>query len=274
MTDSVSLDYPWVVFMLHTTQMAISAEHVQSMVVVSEPSKVPNSSGHIRGVINLRGTIVPLVDLRVRLGMPSFLTEVETFCSLMDQREQDHRRWLQELEASVREQREFTLATDPHQCAFGKWYDNYKPASYTLASLLKQFEAPHRVIHGIAEKVFTLEKKGDTAGAYKLIEECHDRELARMITLFGQAKKYYRTQNREVSLVLEHQGKPVALAVDSIESVEHFEEGSMAEAPPTFAAEDETWVVTLTGRRKQNGSTVLILDAAQIVGQLGNGSRE
>lgn len=270
MTDSISLGYPWVVFMLHTTQMAISAEHVQSMVVVSEPSKVPNASDHVRGVINLRGTIVPLIDLRVRLGMPSFLAEVEEFCSLMDQREQDHRRWIEELEASVREQRAFTLATDPHQCAFGKWYDSYQPASYTLASLLKQFEAPHRVIHGIAEKVFTLEKKGDTAGAYKLIEECHDRELAQMITLFGQAKEYYRTQNREVSLVLEHHRKLVALAVDSIEAVEHFEEGSMAEAPPAFAAAaEENKFVTLTGRRKHNGSTVLILDAEQIVGQLG-----
>lgn len=270
MNDLASSDYPWVVFMLHTTQMAISTEHVQSMVVVSEASKVPNASNHIRGVINLRGTIVPLIDLRVRLGMPSFLTEVEDFCSLMDQREQDHRRWLQELESSIREEREFTLATDPHQCAFGKWYDSYKPASYTLASLLKQFETPHQVIHGIAEQVFALRKKGDMAGAYKVIEDCHEKELAQMITLFAQTKEYYRTQNREVSVVLEHQGKLVAVAVDSIESVEHFEEGSMAEAPSTFAgAEEESRFVALTGRRKQNGSTVLILDAGQIVGKLG-----
>ena len=269
MSDSASFGYPWVVFMLHTTQMAISAEHVQSMVVVSEPSKIPNAPDHIRGVSNLRGTIVPLIDLRVRLGMPSFLAEVEEFCSLMDQREQDHRRWLQELEASIREEREFTLATDPHQCAFGKWYDGYKPASYTLASLLKQFETPHRVIHGIAEKVFALRKKGDMAGAYKVIEDCRDKELAQMITLFAQTKEYYRTQNREVSVVLEHQGKLVAVAVDSIESVEHFEEGSMAEAPSTFAGAEEPRFVTLTGRRKQNGSTVLILDAEQIVGNLG-----
>lgn len=268
MSDVISFEYPWVVFMVHKSQMAISAEHVQSMVVVSDPSKVPNAPGYLRGVINLRGTIVPLLDLRVRLGMPSFLAEVEEFCSLMDQREQDHRRWLHELEASVREKREFTLATDPHQCAFGKWYDSYKPASYTLASLLKEFEEPHRIIHGIAEKVFALEKQGDMAGACQLIEECHDKELARMIELFGQAKQYYRTQSREVLVVLEHQRKFVALAVDSIESVEHFEEGSIAEAPSTFAGAEETRFVTLTGRRRHNGSTVLILDSERLGGDL------
>jgi len=269
MNDSISLGYPWVIFMLHKSQMAVSAEHVQSMVVASEPSKVPHVAEYYRGVINLRGTIVPLIDLRVRLGMSSFLKEVEDFCSLMDEREQDHRRWLKELESSVRDKREFTLATDPHQCAFGKWYDSYKPASYTLTSLLKQFEEPHRIIHGIADKVFAMGKKGDTAGAYKLIEDCHEKELAQMITLFAHAKQYYRTQNFEVAIVLENQRNLVAMVVDSIESVEHFEEGSMAEAPTTFAGAEETRFVTMTGRRKHNGSTVLILDAEQVVGHLG-----
>lgn len=267
-----SFDYPWVVFMLHKSQMAISSQHVQSMVVVSESSKVPNTPDYIRGVVNLRGTIVPLIDLRIRLGMTSFLTEVEEFCSLMDQREQDHRRWLQELEDSVQEKRQFTLATDPHKCAFGKWYDSYKPTSYTLASLLKQFEAPHRVIHGISEKVSALEKKGDTEGARKIIKECHENELALMITLFAQVKDHYRTQNREAALVLEHQRKLVAVAVDSIESVEHFEEGSMAEAPSTFSNAEETPFVTYTGRRKQDGATVLILNVQQVVGNFAKAS--
>jgi purine-binding chemotaxis protein CheW len=262
-------DYPWVVFRLHNSQMAISAEHVQSMVVVPETSKIPNTPDHIRGVVNLRGTIAPLIDLRVRLGMPPFLSEVEAFCSLMDQREQDHRRWLQELEASVREQRQFTLATDPHLCAFGKWYDSYKPATYTLMTLLRKFEEPHLTIHGIAEKVFAMEKNGDTAGAHKVIAECHDQELAQMITLFGQVKQYYRTQNREISVVLEHQRKLVAMAVDAIESVEHFEEGSIVEAPSALSVAEGTGGVTLTARRKHNGSTVLILDAEQIIGNLG-----
>jgi hypothetical protein len=33
----------------------------------------------------------------------------------------------------------------------------------------------------------------------------NDKELAQMIALLGQAKQYYRTRNREVVVVLEHQ---------------------------------------------------------------------
>jgi len=107
------------------------------------------------------------------------------------------------------------------------------------------------------------------AGALSLVEECHDKELAQMISLFGQAKHYYRTQNREVAIVLERQRRQIALAVDAIEAVEHFEEGSITEAPSTSAGAHETRFVTQTGRRKQCGSTVLILDTARVVGDLG-----
>lgn len=265
---------PWVIFNLKASQMAIPVEHVQSMVVVPEISKVPNTPNHLRGVINLRGTIVPLIDLRLLLGMPSFPTEVEEFCALMDQREADHRRWLQELEDSVRENRAFTLATDPHKCAFGKWYDGYKPDSSALAYLLKRFDAPHKQIHGLAEKVFDLTKKGDISGAYKMIDDCRHKELVSMITLFDGAKRYFQTQGVEVLLVLEHKQQLLGIAVDSIDGVERLDEGSMAEAPLTLSGTDETKFVTLTGRRKGDGSTVLILNTEKIVGALGKADIE
>jgi purine-binding chemotaxis protein CheW len=84
------------------------------------------------------------------MGLTSAVEETESFCALMQQREQDHRNWLNELEASSRP---FTLATDPHQCAFGKWYDKFKAENAWVAALLKKFDVPHRQIHGMAIRV-------------------------------------------------------------------------------------------------------------------------
>lgn len=36
----------------------------------SKATPLPFSPGHVKGVINLRGTVLPVVDLAVRLGMP------------------------------------------------------------------------------------------------------------------------------------------------------------------------------------------------------------
>lgn len=263
MNNEKSFSYPWVIFSLQNTALAISAEKVQSMVITPRASAVPYTPEYVRGVVNLRGVVVPLYDLRVRLGMTSFLGEIEDFCALMDQREQDHKNWLKELEASVREQRDFTLATDPHKCAFGKWYDTYKPDSYTLKMLMKKFDAPHRIIHGIAAKAISLEKEGSTEAALNVIEGCRNKELAEMIRLFDKAKKTFRHNSNEVALVIERQRNLVALAVDKIESVEHLKEQSMSEAPETFGGDHETELVKYTARRK-DGSVVLILDLEKL----------
>lgn len=34
-------------------------------------TKIPNTPSHIKGVLNLRGTIVPIVELRTKFGMPT-----------------------------------------------------------------------------------------------------------------------------------------------------------------------------------------------------------
>ena len=48
---------------------------VQEIVRPFEITRVPNAPPDVRGVVNLRGNIVPVVDLRTRLRLPS---EVET----------------------------------------------------------------------------------------------------------------------------------------------------------------------------------------------------
>ncbi|MCU9810356.1 chemotaxis protein CheW [Paraclostridium sp. AKS81] len=77
------------------------------------------------GVMQLRNQIVPVMSMRSLFGCKSSEEEYEYFKSVIDIRKNDHIKWVNELKNSVNENREFTLTTDPHQCAFGKWYDNF-----------------------------------------------------------------------------------------------------------------------------------------------------
>lgn len=148
-----STEMPWVIFHLLDEQFAVSANHVREMVAMPKVVPVPQTPDYIRGVINLRDQVIPVMDLRLRMGMTSLVDETEDLIKLLDQREQDHKNWIAELESSVREQRGFKLATDPHKCAFGKWYDNFKTENRILAGCLRKFDAPHQKIHAIAVNV-------------------------------------------------------------------------------------------------------------------------
>ena len=155
--------------------MALPVTAVREMVVVPSITTLPHAPAHVRGVINLRGKVIPIIDLRARLGLTPLSTQKADLVTLMDQREQDHRNWLQELETSVNEHREFKLATDPHKCSFGRWYYSYDfnnsfNRSLNLDGVLRKFEEPHDKIHGVAAQVLDLAHRGQHEAALQVIE--------------------------------------------------------------------------------------------------------
>jgi len=55
-------------FRLGAEEYGIDILRVQEIRSFEEPTRIANSPPHIKGVVNLRGVIVPVVDLRIKLG--------------------------------------------------------------------------------------------------------------------------------------------------------------------------------------------------------------
>jgi purine-binding chemotaxis protein CheW len=64
-----------VVFTLATEQYALPIQQVHEIIRYAEPRSVASRADWVRGVISLRGRIIPVYDLASRLGLPSALTE-------------------------------------------------------------------------------------------------------------------------------------------------------------------------------------------------------
>lgn len=58
-----------VVFRLGREEYAVPIASVREVVRVSDITRVPHAPDHIRGVMNLRGRILPVVEIRSRLGL-------------------------------------------------------------------------------------------------------------------------------------------------------------------------------------------------------------
>ncbi|MBX7155827.1 MAG: chemotaxis protein CheW [Candidatus Kapaibacterium sp.] len=61
-------------FSLGSEEFGIDILSVQEINRVSSITRVPNAPKYVVGVINLRGKIIPVVDLRKRFSMPSIAT--------------------------------------------------------------------------------------------------------------------------------------------------------------------------------------------------------
>lgn len=60
----------YLTFFVDEEEYGVSILSVQEIRGWEMATVIPNSPAYIRGVINLRGTVVPIVDLRNRFGMP------------------------------------------------------------------------------------------------------------------------------------------------------------------------------------------------------------
>ena len=57
-------------FALGAEEYGVPILNVQEIKGYAPVTPIPNTPPWVRGVMNLRGTIVPVIDLRLRLGMP------------------------------------------------------------------------------------------------------------------------------------------------------------------------------------------------------------
>lgn len=60
-----------VTFTLGKEEFGVAIGSVQEIIRATDITAVPGAPGHVRGVINLRGKIIPVVDLRKRFTLPA-----------------------------------------------------------------------------------------------------------------------------------------------------------------------------------------------------------
>jgi len=78
MTDSTiasaearrSLTGKYLTFALHNESYGIDVLKVREIIRLTDITAVPQTPACVRGVINLRGKIIPVMDLRLRFGFP------------------------------------------------------------------------------------------------------------------------------------------------------------------------------------------------------------
>lgn len=71
-------------FRIGAELFAINVQQVREVLDVSPITRVPNAAAHVLGVVNVRGRAIPVVDLRMRFGLPSATTTVNTRIIVLD----------------------------------------------------------------------------------------------------------------------------------------------------------------------------------------------
>ena len=81
-------------FQLGEELYGVDILRVQEIKGYTAVTRIPNTPPHIKGVLNLRGTIVPIVELRTKFGMPTIDYTMFTVIVVVVVKEKSWASWL------------------------------------------------------------------------------------------------------------------------------------------------------------------------------------
>jgi len=106
MSDNTTLQY--LTFGLGEEVFALETGSVREVIELVSVTRIPKTPPYMRGVINLRGHAVPVVDLRIKFDMPKVADTVNTCIIIVDVEVEGENCYMGAIVDSVREVFEMT----------------------------------------------------------------------------------------------------------------------------------------------------------------------
>lgn len=82
--ESAATSDQYLTFTLGDEQYAVEVGKVREVLEFTEITRVPRTRDYMKGVINLRGSVVPVIDLRRKFGLPDGRQTVDTSIVVME----------------------------------------------------------------------------------------------------------------------------------------------------------------------------------------------
>lgn len=211
-------------------------------------TRVPKSPRFVRGVINHRGSIIPVVDTRALLGLPTAEDQGRKIIETMNTREREHAEWLDALEQSIKTGDKFEKPTDPTLCAFGRWHKEvssdpkklqamarYEPA---IKSIVDEMEAPHRRIHRVGEELIRLRDEGKRDEALSRLNAVRESDFGDLRRLFRRIVQGVSKGMRSMLVITELGDRRAAFVVDAVHTVKDCAESQIEPLPDSASGSE------------------------------------
>ncbi len=213
-------ELPWLIFMLDNRAYALNSRYVSGIEMKDEHmTPMPEAPDVYCGLVERRGNVYPVADMRRLFGYPTIDEEVCNFKTMMEQRKQDHVKWVETLERCVKTGEKFALATDPHKCAFGKWYYEFIENNHSAGIHIKKVEGPHSLLHKTAQPVLDAVKAGNMEKADKLLQKAKTDYIPKVLSVLDEAEHVYRNTFHETVIIISDGSHMMGLLVDEVIAV-------------------------------------------------------
>ncbi len=212
-------------FKLRNEEFAFPMECVREILRVQRISEVPDTPPAMLGILTVRGEILPVIDLRVLLGLPSLYEELY----------QNTKLFIEQLQGYGKEDTISKKINTETLFAIRKWAAEYYTSNTELADTVQQLRALNeQLIQLCSEHQSSLEtKSAETSEAFMQKFTGLTRRILELFQQFqSSAKEHIRDDQRII--VVQTQNTLLALLVDKVREVLNISHQEIG-APPALA---------------------------------------
>lgn len=224
-----TIHYPFILFKIQNRIYCVNSKYISSILELPKYQGVPDAPAYITGMFPHRGGSVTMFDLRSALKLPTMQEEFSSFTEMLDARKQDHLTWVSTLEECIADGKAFPLATDPHKCALGRWYDQFQTDSQELSHRLAQMVEPHQRLHhaAIRAEAASAQAEGQDQAETSLkniMDEVRGDCVPKILDVLDDVKDIFRTRIYHEMVLLLSGNRNLGLVVDEVLAVESLSE--------------------------------------------------
>ena len=241
-TENKELQEKYIVLRIEGENFVISLEYVSEIVRVKDLTEAPHQPEWVKGIMNLRDSVISLVDTRKRLSIKSFADDANQFC---ENAKTAHLNWVKKLEESVINETPFKLALDHTQCEFGKMavalmnrtdIDKKNNTGSAVRRKLIELEPTHKEVHDGGRVVVALMAQKQKDEALKKVKEISKTLVPKMLTYLDELEVAFQSQTKNIAVIIEYNGCHFAMLADDITEMktftpEHRQKGSLTDNP-------------------------------------------
>jgi len=249
-----------VTFKLGLEEFAFQMERVREILRVERPSEVPGTPKHVLGVLTVRGNILPVIDLRVMLGLSSLESEVVQEATDLGAR---FKAWLTAAAETVRSGSGKVDASGAE--AVRKWMADCTTSSQALMEVLSKMRtANDRLLRGVAQTQSLIASEPTKASAYFQQEAEASAQLVTQLLEEFQSRVKENIREDQRLIVVQTNGSLLALLVDKVREVLNMPKRQI-DAPPQNLSETRNVELSGIAKLESGKRLILLLDADHLV---------
>jgi purine-binding chemotaxis protein CheW len=249
-----------VTFKLGQEEFAFQMERVREILRVERPSEVPGTPKHVLGVLTVRGNILPVIDLRVMLGLSNLESEVVAEATALGER---FEAWQKAAGEKVRSGAGKIDASGAETVR--QWMAACNTSSQALMEVLSKMRtANDKLLRGVAQ--IQAMAVADPAKAQAFFHQDVEASAQQVIKLLDEFKSSVKENIREDQrlIVVQTRGSLLALLVDKVREVLNMPKRQI-DPPPQHLSETRNVELSRIAKLENGKRLILLLDANQLI---------